>query len=102
MLSLATHPPLQNNQRACWLAMVTSASVGCQVASAMPTSKARLPFKSRITGPERRARIEEEAARLFAQRGYEATTLEAVAGAADVSRAVVYDHFASKRQLHAH
>ncbi|MFL5956206.1 MAG: TetR/AcrR family transcriptional regulator [Solirubrobacterales bacterium] len=62
--------------------------------------KPTLPFKPRISGPERRARIEAEAARLFAERGYEATSLEEVAAAAGVSRAVVYDHFASKRDLH--
>ncbi len=31
-------------------------------------AKTKLPFKPRISGPERRARIEGEAARLFAER----------------------------------
>jgi AcrR family transcriptional regulator len=66
----------------------------------VPPVKTRLPFKSRISGPERRALIESEAARLFAERGYEGTALEEVAAAAGVSRAVIYDHFASKRDLH--
>jgi len=44
--------------------------------------------------------IEESAAQLFAERGYEATTLDAIAEAAGVTRAVVYDHFASKADLH--
>jgi AcrR family transcriptional regulator len=62
----------------------------------------KLPFKPRISGPERRARIEAEAARLFAERGYEGTAIGEVAAAAGVSRAVVYDHFASKRDMHEH
>ena len=66
------------------------------------TTKAKLSFKPRISGPERRVRIEEEAARLFAERGYEATSMEEVARAAGVTRPVVYDHFASKRELHEH
>jgi AcrR family transcriptional regulator len=45
--------------------------------------------------------IEEAAARLFAERGYDATSFEAVAEAAGVTRAVVYDHFASKADLQA-
>jgi AcrR family transcriptional regulator len=65
-------------------------------------AKIKLPFKPRISGTERRSRIEAEAARLFAERGYEATALADVASAAGVSRAVVYDHFASKRDLHEH
>jgi AcrR family transcriptional regulator len=65
-------------------------------------AKNKLPFKPRISGPERRVRIEAAAARLFAERGYEGTALVEVAAAAGVSRAVVYDHFASKRDLHEH
>jgi AcrR family transcriptional regulator len=65
-----------------------------------PSAKPGLPFKPRISGPERRARIEAEAARLFAERGYDGTALEEVAAAAGVTRAVIYDHFASKRDLH--
>src|SRR5438045_2276540 len=64
------------------------------------TVKTKLPFKPRISGPERRARIETEAARLFAERGYQGTSMEEIAAAAGVTRAVVYDHFASKRDLH--
>jgi len=65
-------------------------------------AKTKLPFKPRISGPERRERIEAESARLFAERGYQATSVEEIAAAAGVSRAVVYDHFASKRDLHEH
>ena len=67
----------------------------------MPTSSDRkLPFKPRLPGVERRRLIEEAAARLFAERGYAGTSLEDVAAAAGVSRPVIYDHFATKRELH--
>jgi AcrR family transcriptional regulator len=60
----------------------------------------KLPYKRRLKGPERRARIEDAAAPLFAERGYAETSLEDVAAAAGVSRPVIYDHFDSKRDLH--
>lgn len=37
---------------------------------------------------------------MFAERGYDGTSFDAIASAADVSRAVLYDHFASKGDLH--
>jgi len=39
-------------------------------------------------------------AQLFAERGYDGTSLEAIAEEAGISRAVVYDHFPSKAALH--
>jgi AcrR family transcriptional regulator len=47
-----------------------------------------------------RARIESEAARLFAQRGYAATTIDDIAAAAGLSKPMLYRHFSSKRELH--
>jgi hypothetical protein len=44
-----------------------------------------------------RARIAEAAGRLFAERGYGATTLDAVASAADVTIETVYARFQNKR-----
>jgi len=44
--------------------------------------------------------IEESAARLFAQRGYAATTVEQIVAAADVSKPILYRHFDSKRELY--
>lgn len=60
----------------------------------------KLPYKARLPGPARRELIEGAAARLFAERGYAETSLEDVAAAAGVSRPVIYDHFATKRELH--
>lgn len=46
-----------------------------------------------------RARIVDAAARLFVEHGYLATTIEAVAGAADVAEQTVYYVFGTKRNL---
>lgn len=57
------------------------------------------PKRRRLAGAQRRALIEQAAARLFAERGYEATTVEAICGAAGVSKPMLYRHFESKREL---
>lgn len=53
----------------------------------------------RLPGAERRALIEQAAARLFAERGYETTTVEDICAAAGVSKPMLYRHFDSKREL---
>src|SRR6266498_2748523 len=58
------------------------------------------PRKRRLSRAARRQIIEEAASRLFAERGYAATTLEDVAGAAGVTKPVLYQHFESKKDLH--
>jgi AcrR family transcriptional regulator len=54
----------------------------------------------RLPRAERRALIEEAAARLFARQGYGATTVEDIVTAAGVSKPMLYRHFESKRELH--
>jgi len=49
---------------------------------------------------EVQARLEEAAARLFAERGYLATTVDDIVSAADVSKPALYRHFESKQHLH--
>lgn len=46
-----------------------------------------------------RARIQAEAMRLFLARGFEATTLDDIAAAADVSRRSLFHYFASKEEI---
>jgi len=53
----------------------------------------------RLPATERRALIEQAAARLFAERGYEATTVEDVCASAGVSKPMLYRHFESKQDL---
>ncbi len=53
----------------------------------------------RLPAAERRVLIEEAAARLFAQRGYAATTVDDIVAAAGVSKPMLYRHFESKKEL---
>jgi AcrR family transcriptional regulator len=55
--------------------------------------------RRRLTGPERRARILAAAEEAFAQGGYDGASMGALAEAAGVTKPVLYDHFASKREL---
>ncbi|CAN5445563.1 TetR/AcrR family transcriptional regulator [soil metagenome] len=50
---------------------------------------------------DRRELILEAAREAFADGGYHRTSLDAVAERAGVSKALIYEHFASKRDLHA-
>ena len=56
--------------------------------------------RRRIRAPERRARIVAAALEAFGATGYEGTGLERIAEAAGVTRAVLYDHFPSKKALY--
>jgi AcrR family transcriptional regulator len=51
------------------------------------------PPRKRLPPDERRALIEDAAARLFAERGYSATRLDEIAAAAHVTKPVLYRHF---------
>lgn len=55
--------------------------------------------RRRIPREETRTRIVEAAARVFAQRGYEAATLDEVAAQAGFSKGAVYSNFANKEEL---
>jgi len=58
------------------------------------------PASSRLLNPaERRERIELAATRLFAERGYAATTIEDIVAAADLTKPMLYRDFESKRDL---
>lgn len=56
--------------------------------------------RRRLTAQARRELIEQAASELFADRGYGATSIDEVARRAGVTAPVVYDHFASKQDLH--
>jgi AcrR family transcriptional regulator len=53
----------------------------------------------RLAAAERRSLIEHAAARLFAERGYDATTVEEICRTAGVSKPMLYRHFESKQDL---
>src|ERR1700735_1185373 len=55
----------------------------------------------RMTGAERRKQLLDVGRALFAERGYEAASIEEVAAKAGVSKPVVYEHFGGKEGLYA-
>src|SRR4051812_17115168 len=55
--------------------------------------------RQRLEPAVRRRLIEEAATRLFAQRGYLATTVEDIVQAAGVTKPMLYRHFESKQEL---
>jgi AcrR family transcriptional regulator len=57
--------------------------------------------RRRIPASDRRVLIIEAARESFADGGYDRTSLEQIAARAGVSKALIYEHFASKRDLHA-
>jgi AcrR family transcriptional regulator len=54
-----------------------------------------------MTGKERREQLVEVGRTLFAERGYDATSVEEIAAKAGVSKPVVYEHFGGKEGLYA-
>jgi AcrR family transcriptional regulator len=54
----------------------------------------------RMSGQERRAQLLDVARKLFAERGFEATSIEEIASRAGVSKPVVYEHFGSKEGIY--
>ena len=57
--------------------------------------------RRRMPAEERRGVILAAAEAVFARRGYHRASLDEIAHAAGVSKALIYEHFASKRELHA-
>lgn len=55
----------------------------------------------RMSGRERREQLVDVGRRLFAEKGFEAVTVEEIAASASVSKPVVYEHFGSKDGLYA-
>ena len=55
----------------------------------------------RMTGPQRRQQLLDIGRELFAQKGFEATSIEEIAARADVSKPVVYEHFGGKEGLYS-
>jgi AcrR family transcriptional regulator len=56
--------------------------------------------RRRLTAQARRELIEQAASELFAERGYGAASIDEIAKRSGVTAPVVYDHFASKQDLH--
>ncbi len=73
--------------------------------TSLPPSSAPVPKKarsrSRMTGRERREQLIGIGRKLFAEKGFEGTTVEEIAATAGVSKPVVYEHFGGKEGLYA-
>src|ERR1700760_3581997 len=57
--------------------------------------------RGRMTGAQRRKQLLDVGRSLFAERGFEATSIEEIAARANVSKPVVYEHFGGKEGLYA-
>jgi AcrR family transcriptional regulator len=60
----------------------------------------KAPRRARLPAAERRAAILAAALQVFAERGYHGTSIDDIAQAAGVSKALIYEYFTSKRDLH--
>jgi len=57
--------------------------------------------RARMTGAQRREQLLDVGRRLFAEKGFEGTSVEEIAARAQVSKPVVYEHFGGKEGLYA-
>ena len=66
-----------------------------------PQAKPKAVGRARMTGKERREQLLDVGRSLFAQKGFDATSVEEIALKASVSKPVVYEHFGGKEGLYA-
>ncbi|MEA2430722.1 MAG: hypothetical protein QOI19_1195 [Thermoleophilaceae bacterium] len=59
------------------------------------------PTRRRLSAPDRRAAILDAALQIFSGRGYHAASIDEIAQEAGISKALIYEHFPSKKDLHA-
>jgi len=59
------------------------------------------PSRVRMTGKQRREQLLDVGRALFAERGFDGTSIEEIASRAGVSKPVVYEHFGGKEGLYA-
>src|SRR4051794_32492928 len=86
---------------------ITNPRVGYSTAN-QPASRLRFPAMAILVEKRRRLRPEQRrelilaaAAEEFGHRGHRGARMEDIARAAGVTKAVLYDHFPSKSELHA-
>ncbi|MFC0675479.1 TetR family transcriptional regulator [Brachybacterium hainanense] len=59
------------------------------------------PRPARMTGRQRREQLVEVGRTVFAEKGFDATSVEEIAARAKVSKPIVYEHFGGKEGLYA-
>ena len=80
---------------------VTSSASAARVVRLASGDDPRGAPRMRMSAVERRAQLVDVARGLFAERGYDGTSVEEVAARAGVSKPVVYEHFGGKEGLYA-
>ncbi|CAB4871908.1 unannotated protein [freshwater metagenome] len=80
-------------------------SLGHDEAVSLPPDPAELAssgrVRTRMSGNQRREQLLDVGRSLFAERGFDATSVEEIATKAGVSKPVVYEHFGGKEGLYA-
>lgn len=66
-----------------------------------PVAESRRTPRSRMTASQRREQLLAVSRRLFAEKGFEGTSVEEIAARAEVSKPVVYEHFGGKEGIYA-
>ena len=66
-----------------------------------PPSRPARVARARMTGKQRREQLLDVGRKLFADKGFEGTSVEEIAAKAGVSKPVVYEHFGGKEGLYA-
>jgi len=58
------------------------------------------PTRKRLSAEDRRTAILDAALEVFSRRGYNGASIDDIATAAGISKALIYEHFPSKKDLH--
>jgi AcrR family transcriptional regulator len=58
------------------------------------------PTRKRLSAEDRRSAILDSALEVFSRRGYNGASIDEIAQAAGISKALIYEHFPSKKDLH--
>src|SRR3954463_10009610 len=69
--------------------------------SVMAATQDSKPTRRRLSAVDRRAAILDSALQVFSSRGYHAASIDEIAQEAGISKALIYEHFPSKKDLHA-
>ncbi|MFF3319236.1 TetR/AcrR family transcriptional regulator [Streptomyces sp. NPDC003035] len=76
-------------------------NVAIEGSTSSSENKPRRGRRVRMTGAERREQLLDIGRTLFAEKGFEGTSVEEIAAKAGVSKPVVYEHFGGKEGLYA-
>src|SRR5690349_24667891 len=66
----------------------------------MAASPKTQPTRKRLSAEDRRSAILDAALEVFSRRGYNGASIDEIATAAGISKALIYEHFPSKKDLH--